>query len=166
MGRGFKSPIEGTPATALNPGRRFFQGRVFPSIKYQTISKGWGFSMSVSKRGGHRPGAGRKPNPATIEKAEIAPTKRGGARPGAGRKWKPRRIISNVELLSYVHKAISPSDLGALFDQAAAGDFPSMRKLHELYSRAVQLAQGALASPVCADLFAPTTHRPDSGDDQ
>lgn len=57
----------------------------------------------ANKRGGSRPGAGRKSKSEPVEikreknQTSKAPTRRGGARPGAGRKPKAARDIVKVE---------------------------------------------------------------------
>jgi hypothetical protein len=117
--------------------------------------------LSLSKRGGHRPGSGRKPNPVAAKNAEPVSSKWGGARPGAGRKCKPRRAISAAELLTFVHKIISAVDLGMLFDQARAGDLAAIQKLHLLFTEAEEAAQAALAEVVVADLFTPAIDQPE-----
>ena len=117
--------------------------------------------MGPSKRGGWRPGSGRKPSPDHAEKVERIPSSRGGVRPGAGRKFKPRRVINDAELLTYIHKVISPADLARLFDQARAGNFVAVQEIHALFVQVERAAQAALAAPACADLFPPAIDLPD-----
>jgi hypothetical protein len=64
--------------------------------------------------------------------------------------------------LTFVHKIISPEDLGTLFDQARAGDLPALLELHAAFMRAEEAAQAALAELVVSDLFAPAPAQPGS----
>lgn len=101
------------------------------------------------KRGGVRPGAGRKPKP-VLPQENKPPKKLGGARPGAGRKpglhsKKAARQISLVE--RSLHDGITPLEvmLVAMRDLYAAAQPTARRKEVDrvLLNKAADMAQKA-----------------------
>ena len=66
-------------------------------------------------------------------------SRRGGFRPGAGRKAKPKPSVSREELLKILHEISSPGTITVFFVEAAAGDINALRRLLELYWQAEKI---------------------------
>jgi hypothetical protein len=105
-----------------------------------------------SKRGGARPGAGRKKSTCI-----TAPTGRGrgGARPGAGRPFKNLTAGDCAEIIVVVEVMMSPAKIDELFADARSGNLGALRHLSALFEKAAETAlQGeATAAPPYPMLF-------------
>jgi hypothetical protein len=89
---------------------------------------------ATSRRGGKRPGAGRKKSSDALTKPKGG---RGGTRAGTGRKSKFAEIPA-ADILVQLSTMIDQAELDGLFTAARAGDFSSLRQLHAFFVGAAE----------------------------
>jgi hypothetical protein len=103
-----------------------------------------------SKRGGARPGAGRKKSACATPPSGNG---RGGTRPGAGRPFKNLGAGDRAAIVAAIELMVSPAKIDELFAEARSGNLGAVRRLSALFEKA---AETALKDEVDKDSRCPT----------
>jgi hypothetical protein len=98
-----------------------------------------------TRRGGARPGAGRKKSSDAAPK--IKGQGRGGTRPGSCRKSKFAEVTP-AALLSEITTYENACELNHLFDAARAGDLSALRQIVAIYEHAATRISGRCSASV------------------